>query len=114
MTAVPANAKKPADRKAPAAKDDATGPADLTVEWGGHEYFVPGEAFDDVEFLDAMIDAETKGDDVAAYRAARSLLGEDVWNEFRANARGANGRVKTTDFMDLFKTVMEAAGRKNS
>lgn len=111
MPNVPAKAKKPADHQT--AKSDVEGPQDLTVVYNDHEYFIPGEAFDDVEFLDAMVAAETAGDDLAAYRAARSLLGEEVWDQFRANERGANGRVKTSDFMALFSQVMEQAGRKN-
>lgn len=113
MPNIPANAKAPQDHK-PSAKDDVTGPQDVTVEYNGHEYFVPGDAFDDVEFLDAMVSAESGGDDLAAFRAARALLGNEIWDQFRKNERGENGRVKTSDFMEFFKAVMEAAGRKNS
>lgn len=111
---VPANVKAPQDHKPASVKEDVDGPQDVAIEWNGHEYLIPGEAFDDVEFLDAMVSAEQEEDDLAAFRAARALLGNDIWNEYRKNERGENGRVKTTGFMEFFGAVMEAAGRKNS
>lgn len=113
MSNIPANARKPQDRK-PSAKDDAQGPADVTVEWNGHEYTVAGDAFDDLEFLDAIVEAEELGSEVAAFRAAKALLGVEVWNAYRANERGENGRVKASGFMELFAHIMEEAQRKNS
>lgn len=112
-TNVPANVKAPQDRK-PSAKDDVEGPADVTVEWNGHEYTIDGSAFDDLEFLDAIVEAEESESEVAAFRAAKTLLGQEVWKAFRENERGENGRVKASSFMELFAHVMESAQRKNS
>lgn len=112
-TNVPASARKPQDRK-PSAKDDVQGPADVTVEWNGHEYTVSGDAFDDLEFLDAIVEAEENESEVAAFRAAKALLGAEIWEAYRRNERGDNGRVKASGFMELFAHVMEEAQRKNS
>ncbi|WNN93663.1 tail assembly chaperone [Arthrobacter phage CallinAllBarbz] len=111
---VPASARKPQDRK-PSAKDDVVGPADVTVEWNGHEYTVEGDAFDDLEFLDAIVEAEEAESEVAAFRAAKALLGAEIWEAFRRNERDPKtGRVKASGFMELFAHVMEVAQRKNS
>lgn len=111
-TAIPAAAKVPQDHRPASAAEDVTGPVDVTVTWRENDYTVPGEAFDDAEFLDAMIKADG-GDSLAPFRAARALLGEEIWTAFCANERGENGRVKTSDFMELFTVIMDAAGRKN-
>jgi len=104
--------KVPQDRRPAVAAEDVTGPVAVTVKYRKHQYTVPAEAFDDAEFLDAMIQADD--DPTAAFRAARSLLGKDLWDQFRENERDENGRVKASDFMELFAKIMEEAGRKNS
>lgn len=104
--------KVPQDHRPASAAEDATGPVDVTVTFREHEYTVTADAFDDAEFLDAMINADA-GDKLAPFRAARALLGEDIWKAFCVNERGANGRVKTSDFMELFTVIMDGANRKN-
>lgn len=105
--------KTPQDHRPASAAEDVTGPVPVTVTYHDHKYTVPADAFDDVEFLDAMMNADA-GDKTAPFRAARALLGNAIWDEFRVNERGENGRVTITNFMEFFETVMDEANRKNS
>ena len=116
-TAIPANAKKPQDHQSPA--EDATGPKDVTVEWHGHEYTIPGDAFDDLELtmLFAEHDAGALSDQEAGLKmflAGKRMLGAEQFTEYLKNERGENGWAKSSDFMSFFNHIMEEAGRKNS
>lgn len=104
-TTIPAGAKKPQDH-APA-KEDVTGPKDVTVEWNGNEYLISGEALDDAELLEYFTDENFIG-------ALRSMLGDKQWKSYKDNERNEAGRVTASGAAEFLGHAMEEVKRGNS
>jgi len=103
-TAIPADVKKPQDH-APA-KEDVTGPKDVTVEWNGHEYTIAGEALDDAELLEYFTDENFIG-------ALRLMLGDAQWRAYKDNERNEAGRVTASGASEFLTHALEAVKRGN-
>ncbi len=111
-----AGARKPADHAS--AKTDVEAPKVLTIEWHGHTYTITPDAFDDLEFVEAMLavddpameDAERS---VQAFKGVKILLGPAGLAAYKENER-KDGRVSFSGMMDFFNHLIEETKRKNS
>lgn len=105
--------KQPQDRKpkATAAAAEATA-SPLVIEHGGRTYTVDTD-WDDVELLEDVTDIAA-GDNPAALRLVRRLLGPAQWRTFKAASRDAEGRVRTESLGELFDALMQALGNRTA
>lgn len=115
--AAAAGARKPADH-APA-KADVEEQKNLEVEWHGHKYTITPDAFDDLEFVEAMLDVddptiEDAERSVQAFKGVRILLGPEGMAAYKEHERAQNGRVSFSGMIDFFNHLMEVTKRKNS
>ncbi|UXE04752.1 tail assembly chaperone [Arthrobacter phage Shambre1] len=121
--AVPAGAKKPEDHQS--AKTDVAGLKTVVVEYGQdadgnpYTYSIEPEAFDDLEFVDAMIALEGSTDEaqrtVAAYQGLKQLLGPEGMELYKTRARDPKtGRVSFSGMIPFFNEVMKASKQGNS
>jgi hypothetical protein len=127
VTVIPADAKKPEDRKAPAVAEQteeqriadraeaatvAHEDDGIRITLDGVTIFVPDDARDDFELLAAiaqMDDAHARGSDkVLVYfpEVLRRLTGEAGWRTVMNGLRGENGRVKVERAVDFLNTVL--------
>lgn len=108
---IPANAKKPQDRQT--AKRDAVR-EDTVLEWEGETYTVAADAFDDVEIVEYLAEAQA-GQPHMYVLAVKTLLGVQEWGRWKAKAKAASktGRISQQDARDFFDHVMKAAGSGN-
>lgn len=109
---VPAGAKQPMDHQS--AKEDATGPKDVTVWWPpaegteeSHAYLIEGEALDDLELLETFNDGNFA-------KALQMLLGPEGWQAYKDNNRGANGRVTASGAAEFLEHALKEVKRGNS
>jgi hypothetical protein len=100
----PAGAKLPMDHQP--AKEDVTGPKDVTVEWRGHDYLIPGEALDDLELIEAFTDQNY-------VIALRRLLG-DGYTAYKEHARNEKGRVLASTSAEFLEHCLAEVKRGNS
>src|SRR5699024_336936 len=104
MTTVPANAKKPADRKA---KKDEVQTA-LTATVRGRDWQIPAEAVDDFELLDAFAQLR-QTDDVSLVPFILRRLLDEQWRDAMNLLRNKNtGRVSLEDGMEFTQELMGA------
>lgn len=106
---IPEGARKPADHQS--AKNDVVEPKIRTIEWGTkagepNDDGTPGErvpatyqidplSFDDIDFIEAMIDMEGQPEArqaVYAYKALRTLLGPEQLAEYKINEKDPETR----------------------
>jgi hypothetical protein len=109
---IPANAKKPQDRQT--AKADVVKPAATVVTWHDHEYSVDADAFNDLEVLEYITEAQSNEQPQLFVLALKAVLGKTEYNRYKNNARGENGRVSVEDAGAFFSAIMEAANQGNS
>ena len=112
-----AGARKPADHAS--AKTDVEAPKSIEIEWHGHNYVIEPDAFDDLEFVEAMLavdDPKTENAErsVQAFKGVKILLGAEGFDTYKDNERSASGRVSFSGVMDFFNHLMEETNRKNS
>ena len=115
--AIPPSAKKPADHQP--AKTDVVEAEAIEVEWHGHKYRIETDAFDDLEFVEAMMDMDSETDDsaraVQAFKGLRQLLGPAGMAAYKENERDKKtGRVSFQGVVLFFNYLMEESKRKNS
>lgn len=81
----------------------------------GFEYEVEDAAADDMELLDALMDADD-GNVSAIRRAMILLIGEEGKKQLYDNCRGESGRVSASAVMEEFKEILNNAPKeiKNS
>ncbi len=111
--AIPAGAKVPSDHRP--AKEDVTGPRDVTVTWPvtkdpdveTHDYLIAGESLDDAELLEYFTDQNFVG-------ALRIMLGQDGWASYKENTRNASGRVKASEASEFLQHALAEVKRGNS
>jgi hypothetical protein len=116
-TAAAAGARKPADHAS--AKTDVEAPKVLEITWHGHKYVIEPDAFDDLEFVEAMLAVDDPGTEdaersVQAFRGVRILLGPEGMATYKDNERSKGGRVSFSGMMEFFNFLMEETKRKNS
>jgi hypothetical protein len=109
---VPAGAKQPMDHQS--AKEDATGPKDVTVWWPpvegaaeSHSYFISGEALDDLELLETFNDGNFA-------KALQMLLGPEGWQAYKDNNRNERGRVTASGAAEFLEHALKEVKRGNS
>lgn len=108
---IPANAKKPQDRQT--AKKDAL-PQETVLEWQGETYTIAADAFDDVEIVEYLAEAQA-GQPHMYLLAVKTLLGTQEWARWKANAKAEaeNGRISQKDARAFFDHVMTEARQGN-
>jgi hypothetical protein len=113
-SAIPAEAKKPQDHQP--AKEDVTGPKDVTVYWPprsedegvtSHEYLIAGENMDDAELLEYFTDENFIG-------ALRIMLGRKQWLAYKDHARLEDGRVTASGAAEFLNHILKEVKRGNS
>jgi hypothetical protein len=112
-----AGARKPADHAS--AKTDVEAPKAIEIEWHGHKYVIEPDAFDDLEFVEAMLavddpkveDAERA---IQAFKGVKILLGPEGFEQYKDNERSETGRVSFSGVMTFFEHLMDETNRKNS
>lgn len=131
--AIPDGAKKPADHQP--AKNDVVEPAPKTIVWGTQpgepnedgtpgertpaEYVIDPLAFDDLDFVEALIAVDEASDNgtrgVQAYRALRFLLGPEQLDAYKRNERDPEtGRIKFSGTATFFEHIMKEMNQGNS
>jgi hypothetical protein len=116
--AAAAGARKPADHAS--AKTDVEAPGNIEIEWHGHKYVITPDAFDDLDFVEAMLavdDPATENAErsVQAFKGVKILLGPEGMEQYKDNERDKKtGRVTFSGMMEFFQHLMEATNRKNS
>lgn len=129
--AIPAGAKKPQDHQ-PAKADVA--PKDFIITWNtapgepnedgspGERvpavYIIPASHFDDIDFMDAMIEMQTAETDadrsMHAYLGIKSLLGPEQFKQYKINERDPEtGRTTFSGTIPFFNHVVEEANQGN-
>ena len=98
--AIPAGAKKPADRQT--AKSDVV-KTKSTFDWRGTDYVVDPDLIDDLEFFEAL-----ENNHLAT--ALRIMLG-DQFAKFKDQVKEAEGRVSLATTQAFLEEYMERAQR---
>ena len=75
----------------------------------GFEYQIDEAIFDDMNFLDALADAD-EGDPLAASRVCRMLLGKEQKKKLYKMLENEDGRVPIEPVLNCVKEIMEALG----
>lgn len=130
---IPDGAKKPADHQP--AKTDVEDSKVVKVKWGTKpgepdedgnpteavpaEYTIDLEVFDDLDFVEAMIDMDAAGTEaerqIHAYRALRRMLGDKQLVEYKNNSRDPKtGRTSFNDSVGFFNHIVTATKQGNS
>lgn len=121
--AAAAGARVPADH-APAKTD--VQPAGLRrIEWRQdpetkepYVYEIDAEEFDDLDYIDAMIEMERAGDGpkgaTYAYIAMKQLLGPERMELWKERETAIEGRPRFTAMMQFFQSTMEQLQKGNS
>ena len=102
---IPANAKKPQDRKPKDSEGDA--PEELHVNVRGLELTVASDALDDFELLDDLNELEQNENPGRLPSILRRLVG-DQWKTVVDHLRGDNGRVSVGDGAEFVGEILEA------
>lgn len=102
-TAVPAGAKKPADRQT--AKDDVA-PELRVFNWRGTDYEVDTDRIDDLEFIEKL-------EQNLFASALTMMLGQEQYVTFKDQVKEAEGRVSMMTTKTFLEEYMEFAGRGN-
>lgn len=115
--AAAAGARKPEDHAS--AKTDVDESAPIKIEWHGHEYTIDRDAFDDLEFVEAMLAVDDpKADEavrsVEAFKGVKVLLGPAGFEQYKDNERDEKGRVAFSGVISFFNHLMTETQRKNS
>lgn len=101
MTAIPADAKKPADRKA---KKSAA----LEVEVEGVSLTIDREALNDYEVLELFDEVEDEPQKVT--RLFRRIVGKEQHEALKDAVRGEDGRVDAERMARAFAKIVESLG----
>ena len=105
MPEIPANAKKPADKKPKAEKVEE--PTTVTATVSGKEWVVPVEALDDFELLDDFNVLEADGDISRLPAILKRLLGDEQWRDALNTIRDEKtGRVSIEAGADFVNSLM--------
>lgn len=75
----------------------------------GFEYQIDEAIFDDMNFLDALAEAD-EGDPLAASRVCNMLLGKTQKKELYKMLQNEEGRVPIEPALNCVKEIMEALG----
>lgn len=106
MTTIPTGAKRPADRRKPAATKT------LTATAAGREWTVPAEALDDFELLDDLDEIET-GNAARLPRSLKRLLGEQYKDALDALRDQDSGKVGVEAGAEFFRELFESLPQGN-
>lgn len=130
---IPDGAKKPADHRS--AKEDVVAPDKVTVEWKTkpgerNEDGTPGEripatydidilVFDDIDFVEAMIELDATTSDsersVHAFKGLKILLGPEQFAQYKDNIRDPEtGRASFSDTVPFFNHIVREVKQGNS
>ena len=107
MPEIPANAKKPADKKPKAEKVEE--PTSVTATVAGKDWVVPLSALDDFELLDDFNVLESDGDPTRLPAILKRLLGDEQWRDaLNAIRDKETGRVTIEAGGDFVTSLMGA------